>query len=319
MTRRVLTAVAALIAGTSLAQKPAAPAPAPAAALKDAGAPVAPQKPTAAVTFSEGFSTPESVLYDAETDTYLVGSINGSPLAKDNNGYITELSPDGKVVTAKLIEGGQKGVTLNAPKGLTLSQGLLYVADIDTVRMFDRKTGAVKGEVKVAGATFVNDVFAAADGKVYVTDSGLKAGKEGFEPSGTDGVYVIEPGKKPKLKTLLKSKDLNRPNGILATTDTLYVVSYGANELHALDLNGKKKGDAVKLPKGGLDGIVLVGDTLFISSWEGKSISSGKAAGPFTEVFTELEAPADLGFDSKRNRLLVPHFMGTTVEAWNVK
>ncbi|MDP3235038.1 MAG: hypothetical protein Q8N26_19805 [Myxococcales bacterium] len=317
MIRRALTAVAVLVAGTTLGQKPAAPAPAP--AVKDAGVPAAPPKPTAAVTFSEGFSTPESVLYDAETDTYLVSSINGSPLAKDNNGYISELSPDGKVVTAKLIEGGQKGVTLNAPKGLTISKDVLYVADLDTVRMFDRKTGAAKGEVKVAGATFVNDVFAAADGKVYVTDSGLKGGKDGFEPSGTDGVYVIEPGKKPKLKTLLKSKDLNRPNGILATADTIYVVSYGANELHALDLNGKKKGEVVKLPKGGLDGIVLAGDTFFISSWEGKSISSGKAAGPFTEIFTELEAPADIGFDSKRNRVLVPHFMGTTVTAWDVK
>jgi sugar lactone lactonase YvrE len=191
MIRRVLTAVAVLVAGTTLGQKPA---PAAAPAVKDAGAPVAPPKPTAAVTFSEGFSTPESVLYDAETDTYLVSSINGSPRAKDNNGYLSELSPDGKIVTAKLVEGGQKGVTLNAPKGLTISKEVLYVADLDTVRMFDRKTGAAKGEVKVAGATFVNDVFAAADGKVYVTDSGLKGGKDGFEPSGTDGVYVIEPG-----------------------------------------------------------------------------------------------------------------------------
>jgi len=310
MLRRLSAAVLVLLATVALADKPAA---------KDAGVPAAPPKPAAAVTFSEGLSTPESVLYDAETDTYLVGSINGSPLAKDNNGYVSELSPDGKVLAAKFIEGGQKGVTLNAPKGLTLSKGLLYVADIDTVRMFDRKTGEPKSEVKIAGATFVNDVFAAADGKVYVTDSGFKAGKEGFEPSGTDGVYVIEPGKKPKLKTLLKSKALKGPNGIVATADALYVVSYGANELTTLDLAGKKKGEVVTLPTGGLDGLVLVGDTLFVSSWEGKSVSSGRAGGPFSEVFTGLEAPADLGFDSKRNRLLVPRFMGNTVEAWDVK
>ena len=93
------------------------------------------------------------MLYDAETDTYLVSNINGAPLDKDNNGYITELSPDGKVVNAKLVEGGKGKVTLHAPKGSALKDGVLYVADIDTVRLFDRKTGAPKGEVAIKGAT----------------------------------------------------------------------------------------------------------------------------------------------------------------------
>jgi sugar lactone lactonase YvrE len=315
MSRKLLVTAFALVASLALAQgKPAAPA-----AAKDAGTPAPPPKPTAAVTVKDGLSTPESILYDAETDTFLVSNINGSPLAKDNNGYVSEFSADGAVVAAKLIEGGQKGVTLNAPKGLALSQGTLYVADLDTVRLFDRKTGAPKGEVKVAGATFVNDLFAAADGKVYVTDSGLKAGKDGFEPSGTDGVYVIEPGKKPKLKTLLKSKDLNRPNGVLATADTLYVVSYGANELHVLDLTGKKKAEPTKLPKGGLDGLLLVGERFFISSWEGKAVFAGKPGEAFVEVLSDLNAPADLGFDSKRSRVLVPRFLDNQVEAWDVK
>jgi sugar lactone lactonase YvrE len=318
MTRRLLSALVVFAVSNALADpKPAAPAPAP--AVKDAGVPAPPPKPTAAVTVKEGLSTPESVLYDAESDTYLVSNINGTPVAKDNNGYITELAPDGKVVAAKLIEGGQKGVTLNAPKGLALAQGTLYVADLDTVRLFDRKTGAPKGEVKVAGATFVNDLFATADGKVYVTDSGMKMTDKGFEPTGTDGVYVIEPGKKPKLKTLLKSKDLNGPNGVFVTADTIYTASFRSNELHQLDLTGKKKGDALKLPKGGLDGVVMVGDKLFVSSWEGKSISAGKPGEAFVEVFTELESPADIGFDSKRNRVLVPHFMGNAVAAWDVK
>lgn len=316
MIRLVALFVIAL-AATSLADKPATPPPA-APAPKDAGV-AAPPKPAAAMKFTDGVATPESVLYDAETDTYLFGNINGSPLAKDNNGFITEIAPDGKVVAAKLIEGGQKGVTLNAPKGLALSKGTLYVADLDTVRLFDRKTGAAQGEVKVPGATFVNDLFATADGKVYLTDSGLKAGKEGFDPSGTDGVYVIEPGKKPKLKTLVKSKDLNRPNGIVVTTDTIYIAPFGGAEIAQLDLNGKKKGEPLKVGKGGLDGLVLVGDRFFVSSWESKSVWAGKAGEAFTELFTELNAPADVGFDSKRNRLLVPRFMDNQVEAWDVK
>ncbi len=284
---------------------------------KDAGAPAAPApaaaKPTAALTVKDGIATPESVLYDAETDTYLVSNINGAPLDKDNNGYITEIAPDGKIVAAKLIAGGTKGVTLNAPKGLALVKGTLYVADIDTVRLFDRKTGVAKGEVKVPGATFVNDLAASEDGKVYLTDSGLNAK---FEGTGTDGLYVIE-GK--KLKTLLKDKKLNKPNGVLVTKDAIYVVTFGAPELQKYDLKGKQVGEATKLPKGSLDGIIAIGDEFIVSSWEGSALYRGKFGGEFKEIAGELKAPADIGFDTKRSRVLVPRFQENFVEAWDVK
>ncbi len=286
------------------------------AQAKDAGVAAKPAKPTAAVTFKEGIATPESVLYDAETDTYLVSNINGAPLDKDNNGYIAELNPDGSVVKAKLIEGGQNKVTLNAPKGSVIKDGVLYVADIDTVRLFDRKTGAPKGEVALKGATFANDVAAGPDGKIYVSDSGLNPK---FESTGTDAIWVITPGKKPTAKAFLKSKELHGPNGLLVTKDAVHVVTFSAPELQTYDLKGKKVGEFTKLPNGGLDGIVMVGDELLISSWAAKAIYRGKLGGEFKEAFTELEAPADFGFDTKRNRVLVPRFQGNTVEAWELK
>lgn len=278
-------------------------------------APAAP-KPVAVMTFSEGIATPESVLYDAASDTYLVSNINGAPLDKDNNGSITELSPDGKVVNAKLIEGGKNGVKLNAPKGSAIHDGLLYVADIDTVRVFDRKTGAPKGEVALKGATFANDVAAGPDGKIYVTDSGLNAK---FEPTGSDAIWVITPGKKPTAKTLVKNKDLHGPNGIVVTKDSILMNTFGAAELVTFDLDGKKVGEATKVPNGGLDGLVLLGDEVLVSSWAEKAVFRGRVGGEFKKVFGELEAPADLGFDSKRNRLLVPRFQEHRVEAWDMK
>lgn len=293
------------------APPPANPAPAKAEPKKEA-----PKKPTPAVTFKEGLATPESVFYDAETDTYLVSNINGAPTDKDDNGYIAELSPEGTVVKAKLVAGGENGVTLNAPKGMALVKGILYVADIDTVRLFDRKTGAPKGEAPVKGATFLNDLSAGPDGKVYFTDSGLSPK---FEATGTDALYVLEPGKKPKVKALLKSKDLPHPNGILATKDTLYVNFFGAGEVRSYDLKGKPKGEAMKLPAGGLDGLVMVGDEFFVSSWDGKAVYRGKPGGEFTAVVSDVTAPADIGFDTKRSRILIPRFQDSIVEAWDVK
>ena len=310
----IRTACTSLLLASLAFAKPKQPAPAPAPA-KDAGAPA---KKSAVLTFTQGLSTPESALYDADTDTYLVTNIIGSPLAKDGKAAIFEISPAGETVKALIFEGKDKD-DLNAPKGMALLGGVLYVADIDTVRTYERKTFKSLGEVKVPGATFLNDLSAGPDGKVYLSDSGLKQGAKDFEPSGTDGLYVIEPGKKPVLKTLLKSKDLNKPNGVLATADTLYVVTFGSNELLTFDLKGKKKAEPVKLPKGSLDGIVLLpGGDLLISSWDGKALYRGKPAGPFTELLGDLNAPADIGYDSKRMRVLVPRFLDNRLEAWDV-
>src|SRR4051812_13349001 len=44
-------------------------------------------------TVTEGVQTPESVLYDADSDVYLVSNINGAPLDADDNGYIMRISP----------------------------------------------------------------------------------------------------------------------------------------------------------------------------------------------------------------------------------
>jgi len=135
--------------------------------------------PKAAVKYT-GLATPESVLYDAENDRYLVSNINGKPTEKDNNGFISVLSPDGEITTLKWIEGGKNKVKLDAPKGLALAKGVLYAADITVVRMFDAKTGAPKGDIPVPGSTFLNDLSSGPDGKIYVSDSGLKMGASGY-------------------------------------------------------------------------------------------------------------------------------------------
>jgi len=276
---------------------------------------VEPKKPAPAVVFRANLATPESVLYDADTDTYLVSNINGAPTEKDNNGYIAELSPDGAVANARFISGGKRGVTLHAPKGMALQNGILYIADIDVVRLFKRKTGAPAGEVKFKGATFINDVAAGPHGRVYVSDSGLTPS---FQPSGTDAVYVIE-SNKLKFKFPLKSKDLPRPNGLLAMKGMLHVVFFGAAELRSYDFHGKPTGKPTKLPHGGLDGIVHCGGALLVSSWDGHAVYRGKAGGRFTPLITQVKAPADIGCDSKRRRVLIPRFKDNTVEAWNVR
>ncbi|MES1176868.1 MAG: hypothetical protein ABUL62_21275 [Myxococcales bacterium] len=288
---------------------PADPPPPPAPKIEK------PAPPSPVFRITEGIATPESVLYDEANDRYLVSNINGSPDGVDGNGYITEISPEGKVVKDKFIAGGVAKVKLDAPKGSGISGGVLYVADISVVRLFDLKTGAPKGEVKVPGATFLNDIAVAKDGRVFVSDSGIKTGAGGFEPTGTDAVYVIDKG---KLKTIAKSKDLQGPNGLLAVDKGVLTVTFNGDELYRLDEKGAKQ-DTTKVTEGGLDGIIQVGDALYISSWKGSAIYRGSLGGKFELALGELKGAADIGFDSKRKRVLVPRFLDSAVEVYDLK
>ncbi|GAC1432270.1 MAG: ATP/GTP-binding protein [Thermoanaerobaculia bacterium] len=257
----------------------------------------------------DGLQTPESVLYDAAQDVIYISNINGQPLAVDNNGYISRLNAETLHGDMKFIEAGKNNVTLNAPKGLAIVGNDLFVADITSVRKFDKTTGAPKGEIKIPGSTFLNDL--ATDGKVvYVSDSGLKAGEGGnFAPTGTDAIWKISGDKATKIAS---GSDLNRPNGLEIADGKLWAVTFGASELYQVE-NGRKA-NVVKLPKGSLDGLVHMTDgTFLVSSWESNSIFRGPAGGPFTEVITGVNSPADIGYDTKRHRLLVPHFMESRV------
>jgi hypothetical protein len=269
-----------------------------------------PAPPAPIVVANVGLATPESVLHDPQADVYLVSNINGSPLEKDDNGFISRLSPTGEVVALKWIDGASQTVTLSAPKGMAIVGDTLYVTDIDVVRMFDRITGAPKGDVAIEGATFLNDLAPASGGGVLLTDSGLKAGASGFEPSGSAAVYrIADDG---QVETLLKAADLPGPNGISAEGDQVMVVTFGANELFTIK-NGARE-VLGRLPKGGLDGLERLPDGRWaVSSWEAQAVYVGPSAGPFETIVSDVPSPADIGVDAGRGRLLIPKFEGNAV------
>ena len=196
MRPRMMGALLAVAAACEpMPRKPAAsetkatPADSPALQVPPAPPPATPPPPAVTkVATIAGFLAPESVLHDTAQDIYFVSNINGSTTAKDNNGFISRVRPDGAVENLKFIEGGHNGVTLHAPKGLALLGDTLWVADIDVVRAFDARTGTARDSVSLAtlGAVFLNDIAIAQTGALYITDTGIK-----FDDVGN----VLHPGR----------------------------------------------------------------------------------------------------------------------------
>lgn len=311
-----LTLALAILALPACKKKEAAKAPPQPA---DAGAKPAVDAGAAAqadgVLELTGFETPESVLHDGEADVYLVSNIAGSPADKDDNGYISRVTADGKV-ELKWIDAAKEGVTLHAPKGSAIVGEVLYVADIDVVRMFDRKSGAPQGELAIEGATFLNDL-ATVDGVLWLSDTGIKFGANGPEGTGTDAIYRITPETK-EVKKVIAGKELGNPNGVAGISDTeVRVVTFGSGEMYRVSLDGDagKRDEIVKLPKGQLDGVVELPDSsLLVSSWEAKAVYHVDEDGKATELVTGVESPADVGFDARHRKVLIPLFMGNVVK-----
>lgn len=250
-----------------------------------------------------GFATPEAMEYYAAEDVYLVANINGSPFDKDDNGFISKISPDGNVINLKWLDGETAEVALNAPKGMTILNNRLYIADIDRIRVFELPGGKQLTDINVPGSTFMNGLSVAGHNSLYATDSGMAPG---FQPSGTEAVYRIHTN--GQIETLQKGA-LGHPNGVIANGDGLMMVTLGSGQAYFMEKDGQIAAK-MTLPFNRLDGLHKLDDGRFItSSWAAKAIVAINPDYTLTTLAEGLESPADLGYDSQRNRLLIPLFL----------
>ncbi len=259
--------------------------------------------PSDSLTVVDSFRTPESVLYDATMDVYLVSNINGSPFDKDDNGFISRVGADGRVVELRWLDGASDSVTLNAPKGMAIRGDTLYVADIDEVRRFDRTTGGPLGTLLTRRGAFLNDIGTGPDGNLSVTDTGLRPDFS----AGPGGIFRFTArGRQWDAAT-------GGPNGVVGDTGGSYVVVYWNGDVAGFSATGRP------LPRyapGQLDGVVRLADgTLLASSWADSSIirlAPGDTA--WTRLYGSMPSPADIGLDTRRNRVLIPIFQGNRIE-----
>lgn len=274
------------------------------------------------VATAEGFSTPEAVRYDPDEDIAYVSNINGNPSAKDNNGFISRLRGDGTVDSLRFIAGGRGRVMLHAPKGMAIAGDTLWVSDIDAVRAFNKRTGEpiASVDLRQRGAVFLNDVVAGPDSAIYVTDTGIRFSATGeMSKPGRDRIFRIA-GRRATVA--LESDTLGGANGIAwdGANQRFILVPFDKQSIYAW-----RRGDSavtqLATGPGGFDGVEVLRDgRILVSSWADSSIHViAPNASTMTRIITGVPSPADIGIDSRRQRVAVPLFTGNRVEFWEVR
>lgn len=255
------------------------------------------------VVANVGFEGSEAARYDERRDEYIVSNLG--PAGTGNDGFISRVAPDGTVRELKWIAGGVKGATLISPLGIYLKNDLVYVADIATIHLFDRSSGALRKSIPVEGAVRLNDLAVAADGTIYVSDSG--------SDDSPGALFRIDPAGKVS-PFVARNPSLERVNGVALMADGSIV--HGGRGVNIVIR--RPNGEIIReqtLPTGRFDGIVLMpsGD-LLVASQDGHSVyrvpvDGGKAVA----VAKNIPIPAAIGLDTKRMRLLVPQIRAASL------
>jgi sugar lactone lactonase YvrE len=255
-----------------------------------------------------GFTQPEAVRYDPDQDVYFVSNWGtGDTDAKDNNGFISRMTPDGTVEQLRFIAGGANGATLHSPRGMTIVGDTLWVVDADAVRGFNRRTGAPLATVSFSAFKlgFLNDIAAGSDA-LYVTDTG------------TNHIYRIAGG---RVTVALQDSALGGPNGITwdAAGRRFIVVPYGGQSVIKAWVAGSRTLSDIGRSTGTkFDGVeILSGNRVLVAS-QGDSSLHLFSEGTGRPIIRTGGAPADIAVDTKRNRVAIPFVDRSLVEIWQL-
>lgn len=185
----------------------------------------------AQITVTE-LQSPYSFVTSQSGKEYFISNVNGEPETADNNGFITKLDANGKLLNLKFIQGGKADVTLHAPKGMALVDQTLYVADLEQLRAFDIYSGKPVAMITIAGATtqppaHLTDV--AYDGKGLLYCSDQKANR----------IYRVELATQ-KVSILITDPHLAGPTGLAVhpKSGQLIVVSWDKGKIFEISPDG---------------------------------------------------------------------------------
>ena len=256
-----------------------------------------------------GLASPNSFVGDPSGSEYFISNINGEPDARDNNGFITKLNAEGKVTSLKFVQGGVGEIFLHAPKGMALVGSILYVADLDQLKGFDKTTGKQVATVSFSsrsqGQVSLTDVVASPTGLLYVSDQTANS------------IYRINPTDNHRIDLLIRDSRLAGPAGIAIhpVTNHLITVSWEKGKILEITPDGQLS----EVEANGfftsrfqnLSGVDFdQWGNMYVSDFTKGKVWRMTRDHRFQVIAEHLPAPADIGIDRANNLILVPyHYM----------
>ena len=261
----------------------------------------------------EGLKNPESVVFDKTNQVLYVSNVNGAPTDKDGNGFISKISLDGEIIELEWLKG------LDAPKGLTIHKGKLYVTDINTIVEVDIASKQVQRFI-AKDATFLNDIVADKKGNIYASNT-----------FGFSAIYKLPIKGTRKVELWLKDDKLNMPNGLFISKNNLIAAGWGI-DLDAKTFATKTPGHLVKInlktkkikpisqPFGNLDGLSETLHGFLITDWLAGGLLYLKKGNDKGQLVIDLpQGSADTYFDKATKTLYIPLMLNQKLLKYHFK
>ena len=261
-----------------------------------------------------GLESPNSFVGDPSGKDYFISNVNGDREARDNNGFITKLDPNGKITNLKFIQGGVADIFLHAPKGLALVGQILYVADLDQLKGFDKTTGKLLVTVSFPAVSShhvvsLTDVAAEPTGLLYVSDQRGNT------------IYKIDPSAHHQVTLLIHDDRLAGPAGIAVHPKTGHIIAVSWDKGKILEVT--PEGQLTELESNGfftgrfqnLSGVDFDRwGNMYLSDQTKGKIWRMTRDHRFHVIAEYLLAPADIGIDRANNLILVPYHYAHAAE-----
>jgi len=262
-----------------------------------------------------GLLNPHSFLADPAVDQYFISNINGESEAKDNNGFITKVDQAGKISAMKFIQGGQAEVVLHAPKGIALVGQILYVADLDTLRAFDKTSGRPVSQISFTPfqqngrSVSLVDVVYDGGASLYLSDTEANT------------VYRVDLARQHAVSVFVHDQSLAGPSGLAIHPKTGHLIVASWHKGKILEIT--MEGTITELVSNGffsrrfnnLGGIDFdsYGNLYIADSTAGK-VWRMRPDQKFDVIAEFLPSPAGIGVDRRNHLILVPYEYANAAE-----
>jgi hypothetical protein len=153
-----------------------------------------------------------------------------------------------------------------------------------------------------------------------VTDTGIIMSRKGVIHTGPDRVFTVGAGR--EIRTMAEGAGLKQPNGITwdATGNRWIVVSFDPYDGRVLSIpsSGGTPTPLHQSAHGNFDGVeVLPNGSILFASWGDSSIHLLERGGE-RQIIRGVPEAADIGIDTRRNRLAIPLATLDRVQLWSL-